>query len=133
MTPGITAVRMTGARHRDELPLLVLGPSLGTSASTLWTECARGLTDVFDVVAWDLPGHGHNRAVPDEPFTMAELAAGVLTVVDDVLLQRGQDGGRSSTPATPSAARSASSCCSTGPPGWPRRRCCAPARRSATR
>ena len=93
MTPGITAVRMTGAKHRDELPLLVLGPSLGTSASTLWTECARGLTDVFDVVAWDLPGHGHNRAVPDEPFTMAELAAGVLAVVDDVLLQRGQDGG----------------------------------------
>jgi 3-oxoadipate enol-lactonase/4-carboxymuconolactone decarboxylase len=93
MTPGITAVRMTGAKHRDELPLLVLGPSLGTSASTLWTDCVRGLSDVFDVVAWDLPGHGHNRAVPDEPFTMAELAAGVLAVVDDVLLQRGQDGG----------------------------------------
>ena len=92
MTPGITAVRMTGAKHRDDLPLLVLGPSLGTSASTLWTECARGLTDSFDVLAWDLPGHGHNRAVPDEPFTMAELAAGVLAVVDDVLLQRGDDG-----------------------------------------
>jgi 3-oxoadipate enol-lactonase/4-carboxymuconolactone decarboxylase len=93
MTPGITAVRMTGAAHRDELPLLVLGPSLGTSASTLWSECAQGLTDVFDVVAWDLPGHGHNRTAADEPFTMAELAAGVLRVVDEILLQRGQDGG----------------------------------------
>ena len=93
MTPGITAVRMSGAAHRDELPLLVLGPSLGTSASTLWSECAQGLTDVFDVLAWDLPGHGHNGTVADEPFTMAELAAGVLRVVDDVLHQRGQDGG----------------------------------------
>ena len=77
MIPSITVVRMTGARHRSELPLLVLGPSLGTSAATLWTACAAGLTDAFDVVAWDLPGHGHNRGVPEEPFTMAELAAGV--------------------------------------------------------
>ena len=93
MTPGITAVRLTGARHRAELPLLVLGPSLGTSASTLWTECARRLTDAFDVVAWDLPGHGHNRAVPDEPFTMAELAAGVLHGRRRRAPQRGEDGG----------------------------------------
>ncbi len=93
MTPGITAVRMTAARHRSELPLLVLGPSLGTTAATLWTACAAGLTDAFDVVAWDLPGHGHNRAVPEEPFTMAELAAGVLTVVDDILTERGEPRG----------------------------------------
>ena len=33
--PSITVVRLTGARHRAELPLLVLGPSLGTSATTL--------------------------------------------------------------------------------------------------
>ncbi|GAB6984369.1 bifunctional 3-oxoadipate enol-lactonase/4-carboxymuconolactone decarboxylase PcaDC [Nocardioides pyridinolyticus] len=90
MTPGITAVRMTAARDRSELPLLVLGPSLGTSAATLWTACAAGLTDAFDVVAWDLPGHGHNRAVPEEPFTMPELAAGVLAVVDDLLTERGE-------------------------------------------
>ena len=89
MTPSITAVRMTGARHRAELPLLVLGPSLGTSATTLWASCAAGLTDSFDVVAWDLPGHGHNRAVPEEQFTMAELATGVLRVVDDILAERG--------------------------------------------
>jgi len=91
--PSITVVRLTGARHRSELPLLVLGPSLGTSAATLWTACAAGLTDAFDVVAWDLPGHGHNRGVPEEPFTMAELAAGVLQVVDDVLTERGQPRG----------------------------------------
>ncbi|MEO5852052.1 MAG: alpha/beta fold hydrolase [Nocardioides sp.] len=90
MIPGITAARLSGARHRAELPLLVLGPSLGTSADALWTACAPDLTDVFDVLAWDLPGHGHNRTVPAEPFTMAELAAGVLGVVDDVLAERGE-------------------------------------------
>ncbi|WP_232523062.1 bifunctional 3-oxoadipate enol-lactonase/4-carboxymuconolactone decarboxylase PcaDC [Nocardioides agri] len=93
MIPGITVVRMTGGRDRDALPLLVLGPSLGTSATTLWSACAAGLTEAFDVVAWDLPGHGHNRSVPEEPFTMAELAAGVLRVVDDLLTERGQPRG----------------------------------------
>ena len=93
MTPSITVVRMTGARHRADLPLLVLGPSLGTSAATLWSACAADLTDAFDVVAWDLPGHGHNRSVPEEAFTMAELASGVLRVVDDIQEQRGDLGG----------------------------------------
>jgi 3-oxoadipate enol-lactonase/4-carboxymuconolactone decarboxylase len=91
--PTITAVRLTGAANRAELPLLVLGPSLGTSASTLWTDCAAGLTDAFDVVAWDLPGHGYNHTVPEEPFTMAELAAGVLRVLEEILEQRDQFGG----------------------------------------
>jgi 3-oxoadipate enol-lactonase / 4-carboxymuconolactone decarboxylase len=98
MTPVITAVRMTGAAHRGELPLLVLGPSLGTSATALWSAAAEGLTDHFDVLAWDLPGHGHNRSVPDEPITMAELAAGVLAVVDDVQAQRGGPDYRPGTP-----------------------------------
>jgi 3-oxoadipate enol-lactonase/4-carboxymuconolactone decarboxylase len=91
--PAITAARLTGAAHRHDLPLLVLGPSLGTSAATLWTECAAGLTDAFDVVAWDLPGHGYNHTVPDDSFTMAELAEGVLRVIEDVLAQRGDLGG----------------------------------------
>ena len=92
MIPVVTAVRLTGARNRTELPLLVLGPALGTSATALWRDCAAQLADVFDVLAWDLPGHGHNRAVPDEQFSMSELAAGVLRVVDDVLAERGEVG-----------------------------------------
>ena len=92
--PAITAARLSGAAHREQLPLLVLGPSLGTSAATLWTACARaGLTEVFDVLAWDLPGHGYNHGVPEEPFTVADLAAGVLRVVEDVLEKRGELGG----------------------------------------
>ena len=94
MTPAITLLRLTGAAHRTELPLLVLGPSLGTSASALWTGCAQaGLTEHFDVVAWDLPGHGHNHAPAEESFTVAELAGGVLRVLDEVQEQRGELGG----------------------------------------
>jgi 3-oxoadipate enol-lactonase/4-carboxymuconolactone decarboxylase len=67
--------------HRDA-PLLILGPSLGTSASTLWASSARRLTDQFRVMAWDLPGHGGNAATA--PFTIAELAASVLALADKV-------------------------------------------------
>jgi 3-oxoadipate enol-lactonase/4-carboxymuconolactone decarboxylase len=91
--PTITAVRLTGAANRAELPLLVLGPSLGTSASTLWPGCAAGLTDVFDVVAWDLPGHGYNHSVAEGSFTMSELARGVLKVLEEILEQRDEFGG----------------------------------------
>ena len=118
--PTITAVRLTGAANRAELPLLVLGPSIGTSASTLWTECAAGLTDAFDVVAWDLPGHGYNHTVPDESFTMSELAQGVL----NVRRRRSSSSVTSSAAPSPTratrwAAVSASSCCSTIPVGCP--------------
>ena len=90
MIPSITAVRLSGVRHRTQHPLLVLGPSLGTSAAALWRDCAAaGLAERFDVLAWDLPGHGSNRSVPDEGFSMAELAAGVLQVVDEVRAERG--------------------------------------------
>jgi haloalkane dehalogenase len=92
LIPAITVIRMSGASTRAELPLLVLGPSLGSSAAALWTECASRLTEHFDVLAWDLPGHGYNRGVPDEDFTMAELASGVLRVVDEVLVQRSEMG-----------------------------------------
>ncbi|MGY4651707.1 bifunctional 3-oxoadipate enol-lactonase/4-carboxymuconolactone decarboxylase PcaDC [Mycobacterium sp. URHB0021] len=62
--------------------LLVLGPSLGTSAETLWSEAAARLSEHVRVIAWDLPGHG--RGASAEPFTMAELAAGVLAMADDL-------------------------------------------------
>lgn len=83
--PQITAVRLGGS---PRLPLLVLGPSLGTSARALWSSTAAHLADRFEVVAWDLPGHGTNPIVA-RPFTMAELAAGVLAMIDDMLAERG--------------------------------------------
>jgi 3-oxoadipate enol-lactonase/4-carboxymuconolactone decarboxylase len=87
--PTITGTRLAGAA---DLPLLVCGPSLGTSATALWSAIATLLADDFHVVAWDLPGHGANRAVPSEAFSMAGLASGVLSFVDDVLTEQGRGG-----------------------------------------
>jgi 3-oxoadipate enol-lactonase/4-carboxymuconolactone decarboxylase len=67
--------------------LLLLGPSLGTSVTALWSVCAARLGTRFHVVGWDLPGHGTNHAVADG-FSIAELAGGVLALADDVLADR---------------------------------------------
>jgi 3-oxoadipate enol-lactonase/4-carboxymuconolactone decarboxylase len=88
-TPHLAGVELAGS---PDLPLLVCGPSLGTSATALWSPVAALLADDFHVVAWDLPGHGVNRAVPPEEPTMADLAAGVLAFVDGVLDERGEAG-----------------------------------------
>ena len=96
MIPTITAARLSGAVDREQRPLLVLGPAEGAAALELWAEVAADLGDAVDVVAWDLPGHGYNAPlVPvdgDEGYDLAELAAGVVRVVDDLLTQRGDLG-----------------------------------------
>ncbi len=80
----ITAVRFGRGSAAAGKPLLVLGPSLGTSATTLWSAAAERLADEFTVLAWDLPGHGLNRSVPERPLSLADLAAAVLDLVDEV-------------------------------------------------
>ena len=56
--PTVTALRFTGSADRELLPLLVLGPSLGTSAATLWRGCAAHLTDAFDEDIFVVTEHG---------------------------------------------------------------------------
>ncbi len=91
--PVIAAVPLgTGSATGSGRPLLVLGPALGTSAIALWGEAGALLAGEFDVLAWDLPGHGGSPAAT-EPFTVGELAAGVLSRVDEVLSARGDAGG----------------------------------------
>lgn len=73
-------------------PVLVVGPSLGTSVTALWGRAAELLGERFHVVGWELPGHGHG-APATEPFTVADLAAGVVAAVDTTL---GQTSGQAS-------------------------------------
>jgi 3-oxoadipate enol-lactonase/4-carboxymuconolactone decarboxylase len=66
--------------------LLVLGPSLGTTAS-LWQPALASLAASAAggrarILRFDLPGHGASP-VATEPFTMAELADAVLRLVDE--------------------------------------------------
>lgn len=56
-------------------PLLVLGPSLGTS-TILWENALPALRERFRVTAWDLPGHG-DSVPPAAGFTVADLADAV--------------------------------------------------------
>ncbi|ORB30530.1 bifunctional 3-oxoadipate enol-lactonase/4-carboxymuconolactone decarboxylase PcaDC [Mycolicibacterium parafortuitum] len=63
-------------------PLILLGPSLGTSAATLWGGVADGLVTRARLVGWDLPGHG--RSAPAAAFTIADLAAAVLALADQL-------------------------------------------------
>ncbi|WP_216915607.1 bifunctional 3-oxoadipate enol-lactonase/4-carboxymuconolactone decarboxylase PcaDC [Nocardia noduli] len=88
--PTVTGVQLSGSAA---LPLLVCGPSLGTSAVALWSATAELLGDHFHVVGWDLPGHGSNHAEVTGGFTMAELADGVQAFVDRVLAERGEPSG----------------------------------------
>jgi len=88
-SPHISGVELGGD---PSLPLLVVGPSLGTSVHALWGEAATELSGTFHVVGWDLPGHGHGPPA-SEAFTMTHLAAGLLALVDEVLEVRGEPAG----------------------------------------
>ena len=80
--PTVKAVLLSPQRPLGDKPLLVVGPSLGTS-SVLWTQAGALLGDDFDVVAWDLPGHGVSPAAT-ETFDVAELADAVVELVDSI-------------------------------------------------
>ncbi len=80
--PTVKAVLLSPQRTLGHKPLLVVGPSLGTS-SLLWARAGALLGDDFDVVAWDLPGHGISPAAK-ETFDVAELADAVIGLVDSI-------------------------------------------------
>src|SRR6185437_2423234 len=72
-------------------PLLILGHSLGTSCESLWSATASVLADDFQVVGWDLPGHGRSAPATDA-FLVPDLARAVLALVDEVQAERGAAG-----------------------------------------
>jgi 3-oxoadipate enol-lactonase/4-carboxymuconolactone decarboxylase len=76
-TPSLAITEFGGAA---DAPLLLLGPSLGTSVEAVWGACATRLTSRFRVVGWDLPGHG--RSAPASGFDVAALASAVAGVAD---------------------------------------------------
>ncbi|MGO4689840.1 bifunctional 3-oxoadipate enol-lactonase/4-carboxymuconolactone decarboxylase PcaDC [Glaciibacter sp. 2TAF33] len=78
-------IRCTVTPVRSGAPdaqLIVLGPSLGTTTA-LWEGAVAALSEQHRVLCFDLPGHGYSPAAA-EPFTVAELAASVLDVVDSI-------------------------------------------------
>ncbi|GAB3844009.1 alpha/beta fold hydrolase [Nesterenkonia populi] len=78
LTPGAAEPR----------PLLMVGPSLGTSVAALWEPALPHLAEHFTVVGWDLPGHG--RSAPhSEPFSLVDLASAVIDSADHASSEHG--------------------------------------------
>lgn len=65
-----------------DAPVLVLGPSLGTS-TILWETVIPALAASHRVVAWDLPGHGASAAASD-PFSVDDLADAVAAAAEEL-------------------------------------------------
>lgn len=82
MLPSIAVRHLSGLPGR---PLLVVGPSLGTTVDRLWGPVASALTG-WNVLGWDLPGHGASPAVDrlTPGFSLASLSAAVLASVAEV-------------------------------------------------
>lgn len=80
-------IRLTSlATGGGGLPFL-LGPSLGSRVGRVWNEVRPLLADRHPLFGWDLPGHGSSPATA-EPFTVDEIAEGVLRAADDAGLGR---------------------------------------------
>lgn len=85
---GVDLVR--GGKDR---PLLVLGPSLGTSVAALWQDVLPGLSGTFDVIGWDLPGHGNAPALDAAAdVSIPQFASEVATIARAAQAERGAEG-----------------------------------------
>lgn len=87
--PAIPYHRVDGP---EDAPVLVLGPSLGTTHD-MWAPQLAALTGSWRVVRYDLPGHVPDAPVPPEPITMDDLADGVLALADSLGVRRFAVGG----------------------------------------
>ncbi len=76
---SVPTIALTAPVGPDDAPLLVLGPSLGTS-TILWENALPVLASRYRVVAWDLPGHGSSPSAT-ESFTVADLADAVAGAI----------------------------------------------------
>ncbi|MFF9199140.1 alpha/beta fold hydrolase [Streptomyces sp. NPDC014779] len=74
--------RVDGPEH---LPVLILGPSLGTTWH-MWDRQIPELTRSWRVVRFDLPGHGGAPAHPAD--SVAELGDRLLATLDELGIQR---------------------------------------------
>src|SRR5271166_6086310 len=61
-------------------PVLVLGNSLGTARS-VWDRQVPEFSRDFRLLRYELPGHG-GSAAPPGPYSISELGAGVLALLD---------------------------------------------------
>ncbi|WP_144783925.1 alpha/beta fold hydrolase [Microbacterium sp. BH-3-3-3] len=84
----MSLISLTAPVGPADAPLVVLGPSLGTS-TILWDDVVPLLADDYRIAAWDLPGHG-TGPIAREAFTVSDLADAVAAALpDDTFLYAG--------------------------------------------
>ncbi len=83
--PRLTWTALGG--NASAAQVLVVGPSLGTDVAALWGATAERLADRFQVVGWDLPGHGRS-APTTRPFSVDDLATEVREAVEPLAAGR---------------------------------------------
>ncbi|MFI1101894.1 alpha/beta fold hydrolase [Streptomyces melanogenes] len=69
----------------DDAPVLVLGPSLGTTWH-MWDRQIPELAGTWRIVRFDLPGHGGAPALP--AVSVSELADRLVATLDELGVQR---------------------------------------------
>lgn len=63
-------------------PLLILGPGIGTAVEPLWGKAAQLLAKDYEIIGYDLPGHG--RSEPStEQWSLDELADAAAQLATD--------------------------------------------------
>jgi 3-oxoadipate enol-lactonase len=70
----------------DDAPVLLLGPSLGTTLA-LWQDVVPELASHFRVVRYDHRGHG-SSPVPPGPYAIADLGTDLLDLLDRLGVER---------------------------------------------
>jgi 3-oxoadipate enol-lactonase len=70
----------------EDAPVLVLGSSLGTTGA-MWDDNVAALARRFRLLRYDTRGHGGSPA-PQGPYSMDDLGADVLALLDRLELER---------------------------------------------
>src|SRR3954470_15478307 len=70
----------------DDAPVLVLGSSLGTTGA-MWDAQVPSFSQRFRMLRYDTRGHG-GSPVPPGPYSMDELGADVLALLDRLGIER---------------------------------------------
>lgn len=76
----------------EDAPVLVLGPSLGTTHD-VWAPQVPALARSRRLIRYDLPGHVPDAPIPKKTITVDDLADGVLALLDSLGVQRFAIGG----------------------------------------
>ncbi|HIW46820.1 MAG TPA: alpha/beta hydrolase [Candidatus Yaniella excrementigallinarum] len=83
--PHIAVIRLTesGSFDPDVRDTLIVGPGMGTSVNGLFTETAQQLTNRFQVIGFDLPGHGQSPA-HNEAISIEDLSDAIAQLVQNL-------------------------------------------------